>query len=262
MLTHGDLACGDCGTTNPVGTNFCHGCGRRLVEENTRDEVRSPFAESASASRPRLVAVGRDGSDGPKYLLEGDQIDLGREEGGLRFEDPHLAPRHARIEARDGDYVVTPLDLRNGVYVRLLAPHALADGDHFLVGKQVLRFELVSETERNLRPAVEHGVALFGTPVKVPWARLRQMTPAGTCRDVYHLTRPELVIGREQGDIVFADDEFLSRRHALIALQAGHVTLQDLESSNGTYVRLRGAHVLSPGEMIRIGDELLRFELG
>ena len=38
--------------------------------------------------------------------------------------------------------------------------------------------------------------------------------------------------------------------------------LVDLGSSNGTYVRLRAQHPLSPGEMIRMGDELLRFELG
>jgi pSer/pThr/pTyr-binding forkhead associated (FHA) protein len=69
-------------------------------------------------------------------------------------------------------------------------------------------------------------------------------------------------LGREQGDIVFSDDEFLSRRHAQLQFRSNRVTLRDLGSSNGTYVRLRAQHVLSPGEMIRMGDELLRFELG
>ena len=43
------------------------------------------------------MVVHRDGTDGITYNLLGDQIDIGRTEGDLLFEDPHLAPRHARI---------------------------------------------------------------------------------------------------------------------------------------------------------------------
>jgi len=51
----------------------------------------------------------------------------------------------------------------------------LADGNLILVGKQVLRFEFLSDVEKTLRPAVEHGIVLFGTPLKAPWGRLRQL---------------------------------------------------------------------------------------
>ena len=148
------------------------------------------------------------------------------------------------------------------MYVRLRQPVELYDGDLFLLGKQVMRFDVPFEVEKNLRPAVEHGVMFFGTPVKPPWGRLRQLTAGGTTRDIYHLTRAEVVMGREQGDIVFGDDEFLSRRHAQIEIKNNRVTLTDLSSSNGTFVRLRGQHLLAAGELIRIGDELLRFEIG
>ncbi len=59
--------------------------------------------------------------------------------------------------------------------------------------------------------------------------------------------RDETVIGRENGDIVFTDDPFLSRRHAAIRIDhAGHrFTLHDLGSSNGTALRIRGEHVLT-----------------
>ena len=40
----------------------------------------------------RLVVVHRDGTDGITYNLLGDQIDIGRTEGDLLFEDPHLRP--------------------------------------------------------------------------------------------------------------------------------------------------------------------------
>jgi hypothetical protein len=59
---------------------------------------------------------------------------------------------------------------------------------------------------------------------------------------------------------VFSDDQFMSRRHAHLSLQGGDVRLEDLGSSNGTFVRLRGDHLLVPGDVMRIGNVLLRFE--
>lgn len=256
------IVCPSCGAENPADTNFCGSCGFPVHDQLEKGRAtmpeRGPVPGSAGA---RLVAVRRDGTDGPSFPLEGDQIDLGRTAGDLRFDDPHLAARHVRLARRDEGYVVLPLDTRNGVYVRLGRPGEVVEGDHVLLGKQVLRFEHVPELERSLRPAVEQGVVLFGTPVKPPWGRLRQMTASGTTRDVFHLTRSETTLGREQGDIVFSDDEFMSRRHAVFRYRGGRVELEDLGSSNGTYVRLRGPHTLAPGEMIRLGDELLRFEL-
>ncbi len=244
--------CPVCKASNPVETNFCVECGHPIA----RVEF---FAPAAAA---RLVSVNLDGTDGEVFPIRGDQCDIGRSEGDLLFKDPHLAPRHARIVRQADGYVLTPLEARNGVYVRLQEPVALADGDQFLIGKQVLKFEVLSEVERTLRPAVEYGVVLFGTPVKPPWGRLRQLTAAGTSRDIFYLTRTEVSLGREGGDIVFTDDEFLSRRHAQIQVQDGQVTLADLGSSNGTYFRLRTPHPLRPGQMMRVGDALLRFEPG
>jgi pSer/pThr/pTyr-binding forkhead associated (FHA) protein len=267
------LICSSCGNRNPLDTNFCFACGRRLglttpmsadaaVALAAAVHARPSMTSAARAGGSRLVAVRRDGSDGESYALVGEQTDIGRTEGDLRFDDKHLAERHARIFFRAGQYVITPLESRNGVYIRITGPVELQDGSYILLGKQVLRFETVPDAEKTLRPAVEHGMILFGTPLKSPWGRLRQITSAGTSRDVYHLTRSDLVLGREQGDIVFSDDEFMSRRHALLQFRGNRALLSDQGSSNGTYLRLAGQHVLEPGQMIRLGDELLRFEPG
>ncbi|HTB60286.1 MAG TPA: FHA domain-containing protein [Polyangia bacterium] len=238
----------------------------RMVDSAPAGNPISPIAAAIRVGQQqvgfRLVVVHRDGTDGISYNLLGDQIDIGRTEGDLLFEDPHLAPRHARVVASLTGRVLTPLESRNGVYVRLRGPIDLQDGDHILVGKQVLRFELLTDAERNLRPALEHGVVVFGTPVRPPWARLRQVTPAAVSRDVFHLTRPDVALGRETADLVFSDDEFMSRRHAQISFRNGRGHLEDLGSSNGTFLRLRGPHGLNSGDLIRMGDELLRFEIG
>jgi pSer/pThr/pTyr-binding forkhead associated (FHA) protein len=261
------IKCGRCGNGNADEVFFCQFCGTRLVSDRLSEAIQvttGPPPPVRPGFEPgfRLIVVHRDGSDGTTYSLMGDQIDIGRTDGDLLFDDPHLGARHARIVVSLSGRVLSPLETRNGVYVRLRTSVDLTDGDQFLIGKQVLRFETVPDAERSQRPAVEHGVVVFGTPVRPSWGRLRQITPAGVTRDLYHLSRSDVVLGREQADMVFSDDEFLSRRHAQLSVRAGRPRLEDLGSSNGTFIRLRGTHNLVPGDLIRLGDELLRFELG
>jgi pSer/pThr/pTyr-binding forkhead associated (FHA) protein len=234
-------------------------------EESGRKTSAQPTTGSTLVEEPvptaRLILVQSDGSDGTVYDLSAEQVDLGRLEGQLTFpDDRFLAARHARLERREDRYVVVPLDHRNGIYVRLREPVDLGDADTFLVGKQVFRFERLADVERDPAPAIEHGVHLFGTPGRQPWARLVQVTTAGIVRDVYYLTRAETVMGREEGDYVFPDDEFMSRRHVAISESRNRARIEDLGSSNGTYLRLRGERELRPGDMVRLGDQLLRYE--
>lgn len=79
----------------------------------------------------------------------------------------------------------------------------------------------------------------------------------------YELRRP-LSLGRgEENDIVVADPR-VSRRHARILLDAGVPAIEDLDSSNGTFVN--GAEIerqiLAPGDVIVVGETELRLESG
>jgi pSer/pThr/pTyr-binding forkhead associated (FHA) protein len=124
----------------------------------------------------------------------------------------------------------------------------------FLIGQQVLRFEVVSEAERRVGPAKQHGVMVFGTPEAPRIARVAQYTTEGLERDVYYLHREETVFGREQADVVFAEDPFLSRRHAAITMDQEEMrfSLRDLGSSNGTAVRARSERRLQHGDQFRL----------
>ncbi|HEY7957119.1 MAG TPA: zinc ribbon domain-containing protein [Polyangia bacterium] len=222
------------------------------------------LVESAGPRLGTLVAVRRDGSDGDVVPLYGETFDIGRTEGALNFaEDSYLAARHARLLAdgnKPGKVLLRPLDAVNGVFVRVQGAIDLAPGDQFLVGKELLRFEPLAPEERDPPSLIEHGVRLFGSAPREAWGRLRQLTVAGTTRDLWHLTRPELVLGREEGDVTFPDDEFMSRRHAAIKRVGAKARLEDLSSSNGTFLRIRGDRELRPGDVLRLGDQLLRFE--
>ena len=74
------------------------------------------------------------------------------------------------------------------------------------------------------------------------------------------LDRP-LDVGREQGmPVALTDDTQVSRRHARIAPQNGAAVVEDLGSTNGTFVNEQPIHSprqLSPGDRIRIGLTVL-----
>lgn len=223
-----------------------------------------PRAGAAGSARALLVAILKDGSDGRVYAIHDEQTDLGRVEGHLLLaDDPYLSARHARILARaDGTLTLRDLDSLNGVYVRLREPVDLHDGDMVLLGQQVMRFEVLAETELPLGPATQRGVLVFGTPEVPRTARIVQYTTEGVGRDVHYLYRDETVIGREQGDIVCTDDPFMSRRHAAITVDRSQrrYVLRDLGSSNGTAVRIRGERALRPGDQFRVGRHLFRYD--
>lgn len=220
-------------------------------------------AQSAHDGTPRLVSIRKDGTDGTVYAVQSELCDIGRYEGDVRLEDdPYLSGRHARIRRHNGRYYLRDLDSVNGVYLRLRDPVELRDGDHFLIGQQVFRYELLGDSEQPLGPARLQGVLAFGTPEVPRFARLVQYTTEGLPRDIYYIYRDETVLGRENGDVVFTDDPFLSRRHAVVTIDraARRAVLKDLSSSNGTSIRLREEHAVSNGDQFRVGRHLFRFD--
>lgn len=227
-----------------------------------RDGVRRETGRKHSG---RLVVIVEDGSEGRSFSLADGQLDIGRTDGDIVLEDDHyVSPRHARLRFLDGQWILRDLDSTNHVYLRIRKPQPLKDGDLLLLGLEVLQFQTVSDGERGLGHAMQHGTLLFGSPATPRRARLCQRTVEGVIRDVFHLFRDETVIGRETGDIVFTADPFLSRRHAVLRRSAttGEFSLLDLDSSNGTFIAIQGEVSLANGDFLRIGQHLFRVDLG
>ena len=68
-------------------------------------------------------------------------------------------------------------------------------------------------------------------------------------------------IGREDNEMNFPEDIYMSGRHARVDLGTdGTFTLHDLGSRNGTYIRIRGERELAHGDYLFIGQQLLRVE--
>jgi pSer/pThr/pTyr-binding forkhead associated (FHA) protein len=73
-----------------------------------------------------------------------------------------------------------------------------------------------------------------------------------------------LTIGREAGNQIVINDAEVSRKHTQFVLQGGKYVVTDLGSTNGTFVngqRVTSQHVLQPGEVISLGEQItLLFE--
>lgn len=72
----------------------------------------------------------------------------------------------------------------------------------------------------------------------------------------------ELTVGRRSGDVVIEDDPYLSGTHLRIRRARGRVILEDLNSTNGVFLRLHEEVELRPGDEILVGGQLFRFEVG
>jgi pSer/pThr/pTyr-binding forkhead associated (FHA) protein len=72
------------------------------------------------------------------------------------------------------------------------------------------------------------------------------------------------VIGRSAGsDISLRNDDYASGEHARILRQAGVLYVEDMNSTNGTFVNGRkctGASALQPGDLLKIGSTTFRYK--
>jgi hypothetical protein len=74
----------------------------------------------------------------------------------------------------------------------------------------------------------------------------------------------DIVLGRGERAEIRLEDPFASSRHTRIYEQGNIVVIEDLGSTNGTYLNeelLESARPLHPGDRVRIGDSEFTFEV-
>jgi pSer/pThr/pTyr-binding forkhead associated (FHA) protein len=204
----------------------------------------------------RLVAVRHDGLPGPTYVVTRAALNCGRAQGEVLFaDDATVSPRHCRFVTRDEGVFVEDLGSVNGTFMRLRQPRALAPGDEFRIGRQLLRLEPIPRP-----PSADGAVRPWGSVDPGYRARLTQLLEGGGAGEVFPLRLGENALGREVGQVCFPGDRYVSARHARIDVSDGGVLLTDVGSSNGTFVRVGGPTRISSGDQVLIGMQLLRVE--
>jgi len=247
-------ACARCGSPVPPGFRFCSRCGAEI------GATPSPDAAAARGAAPgrglRLSTVRTDGSPGAVFPLRPATSVCGRLEGEIHIaEDATVSPRHARFTVQGDRVTVEDLDSANGTFLRIRSPHRLAAGEEIRLGRQLLRLEPIARPPREGNDYRAWGSADPGCRM-----RLAQLLEGGGTGEIHPLREGENVIGREEGEVVFPADRYLSARHARLDLAGEVATVTDLGSSNGTFRRISGQTPIGPGDQLLIGAQLLKLE--
>jgi pSer/pThr/pTyr-binding forkhead associated (FHA) protein len=267
MVLNGTTPCPTCGKPIQPGFAFCGACGTRLAKSPSGQAAAlgvqrtmfgagmAPTPAPVAAPRGRLVLIRPDGTEGGTHPLHDGDTLIGRGQGTLFEADAYLSPRHAEFTAGPNGLVVRDLRSLNGVFLKLTGEEALESGDIFRLGQELLRFEVISAPQ-----PLEDGTDIMGTPNPGFWGRLSVIVGRDVDGSAFPLFGDAIVLGRERGDILFPEDGYVSGTHARISLNDGMVTLQDLGSSNGTFLRLRHERNVPNGSFILMGQQLFRVE--
>ena len=133
--------------------------------------------------------------------------------------------------------------------------------------RQVLRDD--SREARFIRTVHRVGYAFCGTVAEQPAAGAVGRSSGCKCWLVWNdqtlpLTEGENIVGRDPRCNVWVDASGVSRRHARISVEPDQVSIEDLQSSNGTFVsgrKLTAARGLADGDGIELGAAALTFRL-
>ena len=247
--------CLRCGAFNTQDAIQCAQCGTTLSARH----IESSTVEVDTGVL--LVAINEDGTDGARIPLNREVCVVGRVGDVAYPSDVFLSPRHAAITVRDGRVWVEDLYSLNGTYLKLRGDQPLTPGDTFLMGRQVLRLQRF-DAQQNVRSRAADGTRYMGSPPAGGRFKLEQIGVGGIVQDVYCLPAEGALIGREKGDVTFPKDKFMSSRHAQISpREDGSFTLADLNSSNGTWIKIWERQEIARGDFLFLGQQLFRLEL-
>ena len=188
-----------------------------------------------------LVSILPSGVEANEFALKRDGVTtIGRRGADVEFaDDSALADIHATILFEEGSYRVRgegkdrtvqlqpapdrSIDLERGAVIRA--------GRQWLVVGDRQRIEVVGHFDRS-----------------------------GKRLATFELREGSTVIGRQAPDVTIApEDGSLSRRHFVLTLKAGRVSMKDLGSANGTQLVVTAPVRLVDGDRILVGSQVLAF---
>lgn len=252
------LICPSCQAEVAAHHKFCGKCGHPMGDV-PRPKTGPQGGTRSTEGRARLILIRGEGLDGVSYHLNATEHNAGRSSGAILFpEDHYLSPKHANFFYRDSHLFVRDEGSLNGVYIRMRAPVELRDGDQFLAGEELLQVEMSELSGDTVSADNTH---FFASPRTAKPFRIRQVFEGGRAGLCYMARQDSVIIGREHCDLNFPDDRFISGRHCKVDFTRQHAVVSDLQSRNGTFVRIKGERELVHGDYVFLGRQLLRVEI-
>ena len=251
------INCPQCDHQNPATNRFCASCGYKLNLQSV--PAKAAAAAPAVSGTVMLTALRADGSEAGSYALtQSPSETIGRDTGSIFAGDSYLSPRHATFTRKSDRLFVSDARSLNGVYLKIRpnSPWPLRFGDVFRIGQEILRLEKLEAPQ----PSPD-GVQRLGSPADGYVARLGLVIGRDTTGNAFPVPKAGLHLGRERGDVLFPEDGYVSGLHCRLGVGTDNtITLTDLGSSNGSFVRLRDEHQVSSGDILLMGQQLFRVD--
>ena len=199
------------------------------------------------------LVVTRGPSEGKSLQLREGNNTIGRSlDNDLHIDDASVSRSHAMLSVRDDQFTLVDLGSASGTRI----------GDHRISGRQVgagsaivigqTRLSLVSVDAFQGGPS--SGATMVGSPSGSSLSLVAQSGPdAGKS---FLLTSAQNIIGRDPSAQVVLSDPTVSRRHAMLRVDADRTTLSDLGSQSGTQFDgeiIAGVRV-SIGDRVAVGQ--------
>ena len=267
-----DVKCPACGAANAAAVKFCGNCGKRIDGgpggEVPGGHARTMFMHASDMGNVgpervcKLVTIEQTGKEGMIFTIKAGETLCGRVNGViLFFDDPYVSPTHCLFKFRDGRLRIVDQGSLNGVFLRVRTERKLADQDYLRVGRQLFRFEELSQAAMQVKRNTGDDARIWGSPNPGAFGRIVQVLEDGRTGEIRLLTGDRCNLGREVGDIVIPTDGFISGRHCSFSHLSGEAWVQDLGSSNGTYVRVRNEADVAHADFLLVGNQMLRVEI-
>jgi pSer/pThr/pTyr-binding forkhead associated (FHA) protein len=246
------MPCPTCAHVPPAGATTCPHCGT-LLKGSTL------IMPHGSKGRPwfALRVVRTDGGREAVVEISGDALTCGKDADLKLPDDPFVSPVQARFFFSGDKLAVEDVGGGNGVFLRVRDEREIPPGGELRVGRQ----RLVAESIPPRTPG-PGGIEQWGSPDPGHRFRMVQLLEGGIRASAFPLRDGTSLVGRETGDITFRGDGFVSGRHASLHVAGNRITVRDLGSSNGTFVRLAGPVLVDGGDQLLVGRQLLRVERG
>lgn len=252
------VTCSNCGAQNPQNFKYCGACGAK-IEAPSAAAAPEPAAPmpTGDGSAANLVLIRPDGSEGGSYPISEGSTTVGRSTGQIFSADAYLSPDHATFSLQGGRMTVKDEASLNGVYVRIApeTPMEVSSGDVVRMGQELVRLETIGAGE-----LTDDGTELMGSPLDETWGRVSLIVGDGQVANAFMLAGDGAVLGRERGDVLFPEDGYVSGTHVRIQRQGENLLITDLNSSNGTFLRVSNEQEVHQGDYILMGQQLFRVD--
>ena len=205
----------------------------------------------------RVIALDKDGREIGRAELAAGEVTIGRDQDRqLQLASASVSRRHARVVASGAQLLMLDDGSANGVLVngvRIGGPTPIDARARV----EIADFRIVIES---LSAEPTPSVQPFGAGVAAEGVRL--VAQGGPFDGRIFPVIGDMFVGRAAENQLVLDDPSLSRKHARLRGAGRRLEVEDLGSSNGTFVNGRkvGRATALPGDGIRFGELSFRLE--